>query len=190
MKMPVLVLSASASAIMSMPANADVSFSFESYTASGGVFAPIVSDGTFVPMTGTLDSIFGDFVLDAEGGDFTYSNDLTILFGNLALNEVYLQIGGFNQYTESDDAYFSWPLGDSDAAGTTGGGTVDSIGVDVTGWYMWIGNGYYFGSSTTWTGDMTLNGSINFENATVVPGSTAIAVLGAFGLARIRRRRA
>ena len=155
---------------------ADISIDFEDFAATGGSFYQ-VGDTT---VEGTLAQAIGDFYLVAEGGNWTYADDLTVLFVDGDGNFV-LQIGGWSTYAETK---LSWEYGGSQDAGTEGGGTVD-VNMDVSGMTMYMGNGYSSGTESTWTGNITLTG-IDF---TAIPAPGALALLGLAGIAGTRRRR-
>lgn len=156
---------------------AEITFFFEEFTATGGQFDQINS----LSLEGSLESADGDFVLTEEGENFTWADDLTVLVANGDLTDVLVQIGG---YTDQGAAYrYAWPTGANGAAGTWGGGHIDTDVIDVSGYYLFLGNGYTPGGNGIWTGEISLGGSIE-----KVPAPGALALLGVGG-ALIRRRR-
>lgn len=132
----------------------DLSMNLEGFTASGAQVYLIDPD----PAVGIVNSAYGDFVLDAEGIDYTYCDDFMILFASADLSYLHLQIGGWSNFGATTKV--SWPDGASDAAGTQGGGLIENIDVDVTGYYVFIGNGYSYGGDGVWTGSFSLGGSV------------------------------
>lgn len=130
---------------------------------------------------GSLTNAFGDFVLVEAGEDFTWADDLTVLIANEDLTDVLVQIGGFSDTGAS--IRYSWPTGAAGDAGTVGGGDVPIEPIDVSGYSLWIGNGYAQGGLGIWSGSIGLSGI----TAVPLPGTLAV-----FGLAAplVRRRRA
>ena len=132
-------------------------------------------------LMGSLDDAFGDFILNEEGQDFTWCDDLSVLIADATLTDVYAQIGG---YSDTGALYrFGWPSGASGAAGTEGGGFVDIGGLVVDGYKLYLGNGYAGGGEGNWSGSIDLGGSI-----TIVPSPTPLALIALAGTV-IRRRR-
>jgi hypothetical protein len=132
------------------------SFTFENFTMAGSYFALVDPD----PVVGVIEGVNGLFTLVDDGLNWTYCSDLCVLFANADLSAIYLQIGGFSTYADSINKY-NWPNGDSDVAGTQGGGTVMlNAPMDVSGMYMWLGNGYGSGGDGVWTGQIDLLGSV------------------------------
>lgn len=132
----------------------DVAYSFEGFTATGGDVYLVDPD----PAVGVVSSADGTFVLDADGVNYTWCDDLMILFASADLTDLHLQIGGFSNFGATNKV--NWPNGGSGTAGTVGGGLISGIDVDVTGYYMFIGNGYGSGGDGVWTGSITLSGSV------------------------------
>ena len=60
----------------------------------------------------------------------------------------------------------------------------------MTGYYLYLGNGYAGGGPGVWTGSIDAIGSIDFQGSTpAVPGPAALAgLVGIAGIARRRRR--
>lgn len=123
--------------------------------------------------------VVGDFILNF-GESFTWADDLTIMIASEDMSSLHMQIGG---YTDFGASYrFTWPTGASGDPGTHGGGTIDIGGIDCSGYYVWMGNGYSSGGDGNWTGDIYL------EGISYVPAPGAIALLGLGGLVARRRR--
>ncbi|MEC9233545.1 MAG: hypothetical protein VX403_06500, partial [Planctomycetota bacterium] len=111
---------------------------------------------------------------------------LTILIANESLTEILFQVGGYTSYAnivspDTNLGHFFWEFGAGAAPGTSGGGIVDVGGIDVTGWYLYLGHGYGLGGEGFWSGSIDLQGS-------VVPAPGAIALFGLAGFAARRRR--
>jgi hypothetical protein len=132
----------------------DIGLNFEGFTAAGAEVSLIDPD----PAVGIVNNAYGDFVLDADGINFTWCDDFMILFANADLTDLHLQIGGFSNFGATTKV--SWPNGGSSAAGTQGGGLIENIDVDVTGYYVYIGNGYGSGGNGVWSGSFILGGSV------------------------------
>ncbi len=176
MKKLTLTMAGVAAMTLAGSAAADVSITLDGFTAAGSQFSMI--DGT---LSGSIDTAVGDFMLDAEGQNWTWCSDLTVMIANADLSELYMQIGGYSNYGAAHR--FTWSQGDSGATGTAGGGTIDIGGIDVSGYHIWIGNGYGSGGDGVWSGQIDLLGSV------AVPAPGALALLGLAGLAGRRRRR-
>ena len=129
-------------------ASADISIEVENFVAGGFEFTELTGEGEY--LSGTLVDAFGDFVLNADAGHATWCNDLTILIGNADMTELVAQIGGYSDTGALH--WYIWPDGTSGAAGTEGGGLVDLPDIDVTGYQLYIGNGYSYGGPGDWTG--------------------------------------
>ena len=84
-----------------------------------------------------------------------------------------------------EDAWLPWvdAATAAGAAGTESGGVIDIGGIDVSGYYLFLGNGYTSGGDGVWTGTINLGGSIAH-----VPAPGALALLGLGGLVTRRRR--
>jgi len=144
-------------------ASADFVIEFTGFTAAGGYFAQTTTCGS---VTGILTSVVGDFVLDEEGISFTYANDLAIMFADTDWTDLHVQIGGFSTFDgltvfQGDvTGKWTWPDGESSDAGTVGGGTVTfDEGIDMTGYEVWLGNGFDGGNNAgVWSGSITLVG--------------------------------
>jgi hypothetical protein len=157
-------------------ASADIDLVFEDLGYTGFEFG-LVEEA----IEGSLTNAFGDFFLVEAGVDFTWADDLTVLIANDDLSDVLVQIGGFSDTGAS--VRYSWPTGAAGEAGTVGGGDVPIEPIDVSGYGLWIGNGYAQGGLGLWTGGIELSGI----TAVPLPGTLAV-----FGLAAplVRRRRA
>ena len=165
-------------AALGSAAVADVDLSFENFVAGGAQFA--LQDEN--PLVGNIDSFTGSFMLDLDGEGFTWADDLTVLIASIDLTEILVQMGGYSDFGASYK--FNWTEGASGTAGTQAGGSIDTGvlgGINATGYYVWLGNGYGGGGDGTWTGNISING-------TVVPAPGALALLGIAGLAGRRRR--
>lgn len=171
------LLGAAAVASLATVAAADIDLIFENFQAAGSQFG--LTDPNAV--TGTLDTAVGDFWLNADGESYTWCDDLCVMIANSDLSELFIQIGGYSDYGAANR--FSWETGSSGGAGTTGGGSIDIGGLDVTGYYVWLGNGYGSGGIGDWSGAINLEGSIAY-----VPAPGALALLGLGGLVARRRR--
>lgn len=173
------ILGAAAVASIAAIASAEVDIDFAGFTAAGSQFTMLDANA----LTGTLDGAFGDFALDADGVNWTWADDLTVMIGADDLSALNTQIGGYSDYGAANR--FSWAFGSAGAAGTTAGGDVATGAIDVSGNYLFLGNGYGSGGDGVWTGHIDLNGDIAH-----VPAPGALALLGLSGLAARRRRRA
>lgn len=160
----------------SSAAYADIDLDFDGIQFGGAEFGLVEEE-----IQGTLSNAFGDFILDEDGLDFTWADDLTILVANDDLTDILVQIGGFSDFAAG--IKYSWPTGKAGAAGTVGGGDIPIDPIDVSGYALWIGNGYAQGGLGVWSGEIQLSGI----SAIPVPGTLAV-----FGLAAplVRRRRA
>ncbi len=111
------------------------------------------------PATGSVSQVIGDFQMLYDSADWTYADDLTLLVANADLSDVLLQVGGWDDTGAANR--FAWPVGGSNVAGP-GGGVVDlGMNLDITGYYLYLGNGY--SSATTggiFTGSITLIGDV------------------------------
>ena len=163
-------------------ATADIDINFEDVTYNGlQVFKQNVN-----PLEGFLDSVTGSFVLN-NGTGTTYASDLIVVIANEDLTDIYVQIGAHDLDINATYVY-EWEYGEDDAPGTTGGGFVNTslsgVGHDVTDYYLWVGNGFGMQwESGTWSGSISLEGSIDY-----VPAPGVLALLGIAGLASRRRR--
>ena len=161
-------------------AAAEATIEFENFIASGAQFFQI--DGTLDALTGELTGATGDFVMNADGENFTWCDDFCVLIANSDLTALHVQIGGFSDFGATHRA--TWTDGASGDAGTQGGGAAVGLEgpIDVTGWTLWIGNGYGSGGNGDWSGSVDLEGSIE------LPAPGALALLGLSGLVARRRR--
>ena len=171
------LLGVAAVASMATVASADVDLVFSGFVAAGANFTLMDANG----LSGSLDSADGAFSLDVAGENYTWCDDLTVMIANADLSYLHVQLGGYSDFGAT--SRFTWPTGADGAAGATGGGHVDMGGIDVSGYYVWLGNGYGSGGDGTWTGVIDLNGSIAYVPA---PGALALLALG--GLVARRRR--
>ncbi len=164
-------------------ANADISLDFTNFTASGASLYPT----DYATLTGSLDSIFGDFTLVQDGQGYTWADDLTVLIANEDFSDILVQAGGFSDFGATYRG--EWEFGASGNAGTMSGGTISfGTSIDVTGYYLYLGNGYVSGGFGVWTGSVDLFGSIDYAGSTpAVPGPAGLA--GLVGIADIARRR-
>ena len=177
MKVQTLLGAAAVTSLAAM-AGAEIELVFDHFTASGQEF---FYQSDLGELTGVLDSADGDFMLDEAGEGYTWADDLTVLIATEDMTNILIQLGG---YTDQGAANrFGWPYGASGNAGDLGGGYVDIGGIDVTGFYMFLGNGYNSGGDGVWSGVIILNGSI-----AGVPAPGVLALLGIGGLT-VRRRR-
>lgn len=165
-----------ASAVLASAATAEIDLVFENFQAAGTQFSMTDMNA----LAGSLDSANGDFIMNF-GENFTWADDLTVLIANEDLSELHVQIGGFSDFGAANR--FVWPTGASGDPGTAGGGLVETGGIDVSGYFLWIGNGYASGGTGDWSGSITLGGSLVH-----VPAPGALALLGMAGLAGRRRR--
>jgi len=127
---------------------------FDGFAAAGFVFS-LYSE---VALEGALNGAFGDFVMNEEGVNWTYCDDFTVLVATADLSEVLVQIGGWSDTGAANR--FAWPEGGSTAAGPGGGLVEFGMDIDVTGYYIFLGNGYSGGGENSWTGTVTLYGSV------------------------------
>jgi hypothetical protein len=133
----------------------EVMLEFTDFTAAGADFYQQDAD----PLTGAFSGAIGDFVLVQDGVSFTYCDDLCVLIANADLSELLVQMGGFSDFGAANR--FGWPEGGSSAGGTVGGGSVDFGGdIDVTGYYLFLGNGYGSGGDGVWTGSIQMLGTV------------------------------
>ena len=176
MKMHTL-LGAAAVATMATAASADVELEFENFQAAGSQFGMVDVN----PVAGVLDMVVADFWLNADGENWTWCNDLTVLIASDDLSDILVQVGGYSDYGAAHK--FAWETGSDGTAGTVGGGNVAIGGLDCTGYYVWLGNGYGGGGVGDWSGAIDLTGSIDY-----VPAPGALALLGLGGLVARRRR--
>ncbi|MEE2907124.1 MAG: hypothetical protein VX527_04745 [Planctomycetota bacterium] len=176
-----------AASAISMAATADVTLTLDQFSATGSEFAQYLPGET---LTGMLNTAYGDFTLTQQGENSTYCDDLTILIADESKTHLLMQIGGYSDY--GAQRRYHWLDGANDNAGTHGGGTVHIGDIDVTGYYLFIGNGYGYGGIGVWTGTIELMGSVMYDDGGeggVVPGPAVAAAFVAIGLARRRRRR-
>jgi hypothetical protein len=133
----------------------EVLVEFTEFTAAGYAFFLYDAD----PLMGSFSGAVGDFTMLYDGLNYTWCDDLCLLIANADLSEVLVQVGGFSNTGALNR--FSWPDGSSSAGGTVGGGSVDFGGdIDVTGYYLYLGNGYSSGGDGVWTGSIQMLGSV------------------------------
>ena len=182
-----LLIGVTASAFIASAAAADVAILFGSpgIVASGNEF---VQQGfnqatqEFDVLDGLLTEVSPLFFLTAPGQNFTYANDLTVLIADATLTDIVVQVGGFSDY--GADFSYQWIGGDTGAAGTGVAGAIAIPSIDVTGYSVFLGNGYAAGGPGQWEGEIELVG----VNYVPVPAPGAIALLGLAGLCSRRRR--
>ena len=174
------ILGAVAVASIAGAASADISITFENFIAAGAQFEMLGDENGDV-LSGSIENAVGDFIMNTAGEDFTWCDDLTVMIANDDLSDLYMQIGG---YSDFGAAYrFTWPTGASGDAGTVGGGiAIEGESIDVSGYRLWLGNGYASGGNGDWSGAIDLGG-ISF-----VPAPGALALLGLAGVSARRRR--
>ncbi len=132
----------------------DAGISFTDFEGCGGVFSLVDPD----PATGSVNAAFGDFMMNEDGVSANWANDLCLLVANDDLSVIMIQLGGFSDLGATYK--FVWPIGGSSTAGP-GGGDVDfGESIDITGYYVYLGNGYNSGGCNTWTGSITLFGDV------------------------------
>ena len=171
------LLGVAAAASLAAAASAEIDLVFENFQAAGSQFS--LTDENAVE--GSLDFANGDFVLNADGENFTWCDDLCVMIASADLSDLLVQIGGYSDYGAANR--FTWATGSSGTAGTAGGGSIDTGSIDCTGYYVWLGNGYGGGGVGDWSGAIQLGGSIDY-----VPAPGALALLGLGGLVARRRR--
>ena len=170
------LLGVAAAASLAAAASAEIDLAFENFVAAGANFS--LTDENAV--AGTLDFANGDFVMNS-GENFTWADDLCVMIANEDLSDLHVQIGGYSDFGATNR--FVWEFGASGDPGTAAGGNIDTGGIDCTGYYVWIGNGYASGGNGDWSGAIQLGGSIDY-----VPAPGALALLGLGGLVARRRR--
>jgi|SaaInl4_150m_RNA_FD_contig_41_98112_length_621_multi_5_in_0_out_0_1 hypothetical protein len=143
-----------------MEMNREATLTFDALAASGFVFSLYSEDD----LAGNITGAFGDFVMNEAGVDWNYCDDFTVIVATLDLSEVILQVGGWDDTGAANR--FGWPEGGSSDPGPGGGLVEFGLDIDVTGYYLFLGNGYASGGENTWTGTITLYGSIVDNDAT------------------------
>ncbi|MCH8558863.1 MAG: choice-of-anchor D domain-containing protein [Balneolia bacterium] len=174
--------------LQQQPAGSSDGFVIEmdGFTAFGGEFTRVSE-----ALSGSLESITGDFVLNEASG-ITWASDLTVLitstpeFPEHGGDEVLLQIGGTIDYVTSG-VRLSWIGGNSSVPGTPIETTrVFDTPLELTDVYVWIGNGWVPHEFGVWSGEVILNGlgsSAEFftdadpVSGTVEPGSSETVTL-------------
>ena len=169
---------AAAVATLASAAAAEITIEFENFIAAGANAFPTSENA----LTGEVTGAFGDFILNADGENFTWADDLMVLIANEDFSDILVQMGGYSDFGAAYRG--TWEFGASGDAGTAAGGTIDrGASVDVSGYTMYLGNGYAGGGNGDWSGLITVNGSVDY-----VPAPGALALLGIAGLAGRRRR--
>jgi hypothetical protein len=174
------ILGAVAAASLAGAASADINLTFDNFIAAGAQFSMTDDGAGNSDLAGTVDSALGAFTLNS-GENFTWADDLCVMIANDDLSELHMQIGGYSDFGATHR--FVWPTGASGDPGTAAGGTVDIGGIDVTGYKLWLGNGYGSGGDGDWSGGIDLVGSVEY-----VPAPGALALLGLAGVSARRRR--
>ncbi|MCP4290942.1 MAG: hypothetical protein GY780_03795 [bacterium] len=130
----------------------EVCFSFE----GEGADVVLVSG----PLSGSIYEVAADFTMLLEGVNFTWASDFMVIFANEDLSEIYGQIGGYSDFGATVFSITGWNgAGNAGAAGTPVVSTVDLGGShDITGMYMFIGNGYASGGNNIWEGCVNFHG--------------------------------
>jgi hypothetical protein len=128
-----------------------ISLVFQNFIASGAQFA--LTDDS--PITGTLSQVVGNFTFHS-GESFTWADDLTIIIANEDLSDIVVQVGGFSDFGASWK--FLWGCCSTGTEETDSGSSVDCGSIDVTGYYLWLGNGYGSGGPGDWSGLIDLDG--------------------------------
>ena len=174
------ILGAVAAASLAGAASADINLTFDNFIAAGAQFSMTDDGAGNSDLAGTVDTALGAFVLNS-GENFTWADDLCVMIANEDLSELHMQIGG---YSDFGAAYrYTWPTGASGDPGTAAGGiAMAGENIDVSGYKLWLGNGYASGGNGDWTGSIDLAG-ISF-----VPAPGALALLGLAGVSARRRR--
>ena len=149
---------------------------FESLTADADEFF-MVNEGNY---SGELTSVIADFVInEASGG--TWANDFAVLFTSsdeISEETVVLQVGGLTQYGPSGSR-ISWGTGSSGSPGTPVNTTIElEEALDMTDLYVWIGNGWSPGGTSTWTGMIELTG-VSDAPAFIISASPAFGTVEA-----------
>ena len=170
-------IGAASAALVAGPALADIDLVFDGFIASGAQFN-LESE---LALDGSIDTAIGDFVMNI-GENFTWADDLAVMIASEDLSELHMQIGGYSDFGATHR--YVWEFGASGDPGTAAGGTIDIGGIDVSGYYLFLGNGYGSGGPGDWSGNIQLLGSVAF-----VPAPGALALLGVAGLAGRRLRR-
>ncbi len=113
------------------------------------------------PLSGSIYELVADFTMMLEGTSYTWASDFMVIFANADLSEVYGQVGGYSDYGATVFSLTGWGgAGDAGDAGTNLVATIDLGGSqDITGMYMFIGNGYGGGGNNIWEGCINFNGS-------------------------------
>lgn len=176
-----IVATCAAVAALSSSAFADVTISFNNFTAAGFQFSQIAAPGT---LSGSITGVSVNATLNSST-NFTYADDLCVYLDVLPLSTAGLvQVGGYSDLNAAQ-RYF-WSNGGSDTPGTVVSGTVNfltPVSMATRDLSVYLGNGYGAGgTSGTWTGSITLLG------VTAVPAPGAVALLGLAGLVGRRRR--
>ena len=197
-----LFIGAVASSVIAASAAGDVAVLFNTPNTvefAGGQFdqqGEIGTTGEYNVLEGTLTEVSPLFFLtnsSDSGEDGTWANDLTILIatGLTSDDDFLVQIGGYSDLGAANT--FSWATGSSGAPGTGVAGAVSIGGIDVTGYNLYLGNGYLFGGEATWQGEIELIG-VNYRAGLgddlegEIPAPGVLALLGLAGVCNRRRR--
>lgn len=159
-----LLFAATAFVALSMSANAQAVFELtaEDVLGGGSFYGSMDFSETELP-SNDLVSITVDLTLESTVGD-TYANDFAVIITQnnslSAPGTLYYQIGGFSNF--GAETKVDWTTGDSGAVGTTLSETFTfDAPFDITGGYLWIGNGYANANpptnSASWSGTVTFN---------------------------------
>lgn len=161
-----------------------LTYSFTGITFAGFFFSQLTGLGADT-VYGSLTSVSVDATLDASGY-YTWASDLTIYVtpGALAANGL-LQVGGYSDTGATEQ--HSWANGNDSAPGTT---VIDTVALNTPITFagsasdprIWLGNGYYSGDASTWTGSITLTGLSLTPLPVPEPASWALFAAGAAGL--------
>ncbi len=158
----------------------------DGFEADGGEFTLLGES-----VSGTLDQVVGNFVLDASSGA-TWASDLTILITSGPelpsehSGDALFQIGGTISYASPGNR-LSWGHGNSSAPGTTVSSTIPiSPNREFEDVYIWVGNGWVPHDFGVWTGQIELGGlgtiqefitGASTTSGTVEPGSSEVVSL-------------
>jgi len=157
---------------------------FENLTAGGLEFYQ-VNSGDF---TGVLETVTADFVLDESEGS-TWANDLTLLV--TTSDEVFdestfvLQIGGTTTIVHPEN-YYDWGMGHTSEPGTPVQTSIDlNSPLDVEELYFFLGNGWAYGNSGTWSGSITLD-NVNSAASFITSVSPSFGTVPAGGSTEVQ----
>lgn len=151
----------------------------DAFAADGLVFTQVASG-----LTGSLERVDADFVLDASTG-VTWASDLAVVITDgpdLTAESVLFQAGG--TLTLGVNApRLSWQTGNSSVPGTAVQTSLDvDPAFEFVDAYVWIGNAWLEGDSGQWTGTIGLDGvsdrspfiiDVSPPSGTIAPGASA-----------------